>query len=244
MIDFSKVTQNGISIKSSGTSGEQKEIFQPPAKLIAASKVAIDCQKLTSKSRILTICKPDHAAGLLSQTLPAYLIGAYYNIVSFNAYRFFKDIKGYTHTMATPLHLKLIMCTKEFKTCDLSGLFILTGADPVEWHVLEAFVQKGAIVCPNWGMTEIGPICINKTFYNIDQVIEAKSQAVEHTTILGDMYYCDYKLVNGELYVKGDICVYDDWYATKDIVSQKNNVLFFHGRKNMEIKLNDSRKGL
>ena len=123
-------------------------------------------------------------------------------------------------------------------------MFILTGADPVEWYVIEEFVKKGAIVCSNWGMTEIGPICINKTFYDIDQVLEAKKISEDNTTILGDTYYCDYKIVNNELYVKGDICVYNDWYATKDVVLEKNNTLFFRRRTDVEIKLNDSRKGL
>ena len=244
MIDFDKIIRHGITIKSSGTAGGQKEIFQPPSKLIAASTVAIDCQKITRNSRILTICKPDHAAGLLAQTLPAHLIGAHYTIVPFNAYRFFEDIRSHTHTMATPLHLKLIMRTKEFKNCDLFGKFILTGADPVEWHIIEEFVKKGATVCSNWGMTEIGPICINKTFYDIDQVLEEKEKSVHNATILGDTFYCDYKLIKDELYVRGDICVYDDWYATKDIVSKKNETLFFCKRADMEMKLSDSRKGL
>ena len=244
MINFDEIIQRGISIKSSGTSGEQKDIFQSPKKLIAASKVAVECQKLTKSSRVLTICNPSHAAGLLSQSLPAHLIGAKYDFVNFNAFRFFRDMSGYTHTMATPLHLKLIMKTKEFNQCDLSGLFILTGADPVEWYLIEEFVKRGAIVCPNWGMTEIGPVCINKTFYTVEQVKEEQFNSPDNSTILGDNSYCEYKIIDNELFVKGDICVYDDWYGTRDLVSQVNGILYYHGRKGMEIKLHDSKKGL
>lgn len=244
MSNLDDIIQYGVSIPSSGTSGEQKLIYQSPAKLYAASRVAIESQKITKSSKILTICNPNHAAGLLAQTLPAYYIGAEFKLVQFNAFRFFKDIEDCTHTMATPLHLKLIMATKQFKDCDLSGLFLLTGADPVEWYLIEEFVKKGAIVCPNWGMTEIGPICINKTFYNIDQVLEEKSKSVDYATILGDTFYCDYKIVDNELFVKGDICVYDDWYGTGDIVSDHNNTLYYHGRKGMNINLYDSKKGL
>lgn len=244
MINLDDIIQNGITLASSGTSGEQKYIYQSPAKIYSASKVAINCQSITKSSRILTICNPKHAAGLLAQTLPAYLVGAEFKLVPFSAFRFFRDVAGYTHTMATPLHLKLIMATKQFNDCDLSGLFILTGADPVEWYLIEEFVKKGATVCSNWGMTEIGPICINKTFYSMDQVLKEKSKSVENTTILGDTFYCDYKIVDNELFVKGDICVYDDWYGTKDLVSEKEGVLYYHGRKGMEIKLNDSKKGI
>jgi acyl-coenzyme A synthetase/AMP-(fatty) acid ligase len=243
-MNLDDVIQYGISLKTSGTSGDQKYIYQSPSKIYNASKVAIDCQKITRSSKILTICNPAHAAGLLAQTLPAYIVGAEFRLVSFNAYSFFKNVSGFTHTMATPLHLKLIMSTKQFKDCNLSGLFILTGADPVEWYLIEEFVKKGATVCSNWGMTEIGPICINKTFYNIDQVLEEKNKSNKNTTILGDTFYCDYKIVNDELFVKGDICVYDDWYGTKDLVSNVNDTLYYHGRKDLHINLNESKKGL
>ena len=78
----------------------------------------------------------------------------------------------------------------------------------------------------NWGMSEIGPIAINKTFYNLDQIQEVK----EDLTILGDTYYCDWKIDNNVLYVKGDICIYDNWFATNDKVNFKNNIVYYKGR--------------
>ena len=44
-------------------------------------------------------------------------------------------------------------------------------------------------------------------------------------------FYCDTKIVDGELYVKGDICVYDDWFATGDIVRKEDNDFYYIGRK-------------
>ena len=73
-------------------------------------------------------------------------------------------------------------------------------------------------------MTEVGPIAINKTF--------VPGMHVETTeTIMGNMCYCDTKIVEDELYVKGDICIYDDWYATGDIVKKQGNDFYYVGRK-------------
>jgi acyl-coenzyme A synthetase/AMP-(fatty) acid ligase len=38
-------------------------------------------------------------------------------------------------------------------------------------------------------------------------------------------------LSGNELLVKGDICIYDDWYNTRDRVSMsKTGELYYHGR--------------
>ena len=55
--ELQNIISNGTSIQSSGTTGTPKVIEQTPAKLKAADEVAIDSQKITSKSKIYTICK-------------------------------------------------------------------------------------------------------------------------------------------------------------------------------------------
>jgi acyl-coenzyme A synthetase/AMP-(fatty) acid ligase len=49
---------------------------------------------------------------------------------------------------------------------------------------------------------------------------------------MGDKTYCETKIVDGELYVKGYICVYDDWFATGDLVEYKDDIYWYLGRKN------------
>jgi hypothetical protein len=83
----------------------------------------------------------------------------------------------------------------------------------------------------NWGMSEIGPLTINKVFYNLDQIQEVKRKE----TILGDTYYCDWKIKDNKLFVKGDTCIYDDWYNTNDLVyliesHYNNNRMYYDGR--------------
>jgi acyl-coenzyme A synthetase/AMP-(fatty) acid ligase len=228
------ILNNGIVLRSSGTTGVPKEIFQSPDKLSAANRVAIDSQQLTKNSKVYTVCKIEHAGGLLAQTLPAYTLGADIAVEPFNAYAWVKNIRNYTHSHLTPAHGEAIRYTKGFKDLDLSGIWITCGSDPVSWELIEAFVSRGATFMANWGMTEIGPITINATYRSLDDVYEAKSRAA-NGTILGNTYYCDYKVINNELHVRGDISVYSDtWYATGDIVD-KNLLgeLFYIGRKNV-----------
>jgi acyl-CoA synthetase (AMP-forming)/AMP-acid ligase II len=243
MLDFQNILDNGTIISSSGTSGAPKEYFQTPEKLLAACKVAVDVNQLTRHSKVYTCCKLTHAGGLLAQTLPAFTVGAHVDIEKFSAYEFVKKIRNYTHGHITPLHAKAIMLTKNFHSLDLTGVTIMCGADPVTWDVIEALVSKGAKVIVNWGMSEIGPVAINLTFNSMEEVIEEKNKAPANSTLMGKDIFCDHKIVNGELLVKGDICIYDDWYATKDKVIFNDGRYYYTGRTNVSVDLNAPKKG-
>lgn len=236
-MEVQKILSTGITLASSGTTGTPKEIFQSPEKLRASNLSAIDSQQITYKSRIYTVCKMAHAGGMLAQTLPALSIGCDVLIEDFNAYKWVKNVKFCTHTHLTPKHCKAIMGTKGWQTLDLNGIWITCGSDIVEWYVINAFVKKGATFMTNWGMTEIGPCAINTVFDSVDKVEEYRSKIVHgidgqaSLPILGDRFYCDYKVVKGELYVKGDICVYNEWFDTGDMVEFTKECLFYRGRK-------------
>jgi len=222
----------GIDIRSSGTTGVPKTVFQPPSKLAAANSAAIDSQKITSKSRIYTVCKIEHAGGLLAQTLPAYSIGSDVVIEKFNAYRWLKEIHKYSHTHLTPRHCLAIMKTKEFWNSNLSNIWITCGSDPVTWDIIESFVNRGCVFMANWGMTEVGPCAINTVFSDIETVKAYKTNQISEYCIMGDRAYVDYKIINDELYVNGDICVYNDWFPTGDLAEKNNNgTLYYRGRK-------------
>lgn len=242
-LDFQNILKNGLEISSSGTSGTPKVFFQTPEKLEAANKVAVASQRMSKESRVYTCCKTTHAGGLLAQTLPALSIGAEVDIETFNAYEFVKKIKNYTHTHITPLHAKAIMLTKGFQTLDLSGIWITCGADPVTWDIIEAFVERGATFMTNWGMSEIGPIAINTVFNNITQVKAIKNISPDHATLMGNVFWCDWKIVNNELIVRGDISIFNGWYPTKDCVVMYNDFMYYVGRTNKEIDLCIPRKG-
>ena len=225
------ILKNGIELSSSGTTGSPKQIYQSPSKLKNANKVARECQKISSKSKIYTVCKMEHAGGLLAQTLPAFEVGADIDIEEFNAYKFCKKITNYTHTHLTPNHAKAIRLTKSFKNINLNGIWVTCGSEPVEWDLIIDFVKKGCKFMVNWGMTEIGPCAINTVFKNLESVLDYKERAI-NGTLIGDKTYCDTKIRNNKLYVKGSISVFNDkWFDTKDIVTlNKNKEFYIQGR--------------
>jgi acyl-coenzyme A synthetase/AMP-(fatty) acid ligase len=221
------ILEHGITINTSGTTGEPKSITQTPEKMKFADEIAIDSQQLTKNSKIYTVCKIQHAGGLLAQTLPGIRLGAEVVIDDFNAYRWVREINKYTHSHLTPNHAKAIMKTKGWRLLDLTGVWITCGSDPVPWDTISAFVEKGATFMANWGMTEIGPCAINHVFRTVEDVHELKDE----NTILGTNVYCGTKVVDNELYVRGDICVYDGWFATGDLVEEREYGFYYLGRK-------------
>lgn len=218
-------------LKTSGSTGTPKQIHQPEHKLKIANEVARLSQQITASSKIYTVCKMTHAGGMLAQTMPAQEVGAHVDIVEFNAYEFVKNVCNYTHTHVTPKHANAIMLTKNFWNLDMSGVWVTCGSDPVTWDIVEAFVSRGATFMTNWGMTEVGPCAINTVFDNMEKVNRYKKEQHSSGTFIGDKVWCEYKIVNEELYVKGDICVYDDWFATGDLVLKKEGMFYYVGRK-------------
>ncbi|MDA7835378.1 AMP-binding protein [Methylophilaceae bacterium] len=220
--DLKKKLSKGLYVKSSGTTGESKNIFRTPENLKHCNKTAIDSQKITKNSRIYTVCKMEHAGGMLAQTLPAISIGADIVIEEFNVKRFIKEIHKYTHTHITPRQAKIIINSKNFNEMDLSNIWITCGSDCVDWESIKAFVRRGATFMANWGMSEIGPCAINIIFSNEDSINDYISLAPNNLPIMGENFYCDYQISDlNELIVKGDICIYDDWFFTGDLVIKK-----------------------
>ena len=224
--------EQGFHLTSSGTTGPPKTIFQTPEKLVAANRIAIEAQCITSKSRVLTVCRMSHAGGALAQTLPALSIGAHVDIVPFSAFGFLRDVAGYTHTHLTPAHCEMLMRTHTFKQADLTGLFVACGSDRVWFRMIEAFVARGAVFMCNWGMTEVGPITINTVFDSLGKVEEYREHAIPGASLLGDRFYCETRIEDGVLFVRGDCCVHDNWFCTGDrVVVNEQGAMYYSGRK-------------
>lgn len=231
-VDFDKILKCGVTITSSGTTGTPKEIYRSPENLKNVIRVALDSQKITKKSRILTVTRMTHAGGLLTQSLPGYTLGCDIKIQQFNAYSFLRDFKDYTHTFLTPAHMTALMNTKDFADCDLTGKWILGGSDPVTWEMIDAFVSRGATVQPNWGMSEVGPLTINSVFDKQHNTEPYKNESAG--TILGDNYYTDFKIEKGVLWVKGDLVYKSGWLCTNDLVELRSGTLYYLGRSSGE----------
>ena len=208
---------------TSGTTGPKRSVVQPHNKLLASNSVAREVQNINNQSRILTVCDLKHAGGMLAQTLPAYEVGAHVHVQKFSAFSWVKQITDYTHSHLTPNMARAVIKTKTFGSLNLAGITIMCGSDRVHSSIIQSFIDRGATFIANWGMTEVGPVAINSTFNPGDTATTTES-------IMGNQMYCDTKIVDGELYVKGDICVYDDWYPTGDLVTYNNGVYYYLGR--------------
>ena len=218
-----KIINTGTALPTSGTTGAPKRIFQSPHKLAAANSVARQVQSITSNSRILTVCTLKHAGGLLAQTLPAVEVGADVDVQKFNPYSWVRQITDYTHSHLTPDMARAVMKTRGFNTVNLSGITVMCGSDRVHSSIIQSFTDRGATFITNWGMTEVGPVAINQTFNPGDTINTTE-------TIMGNQVHCDVKIEDNQLFVRGDICVYDDWFATGDIVTYNNGVYYYLGR--------------
>jgi len=222
--EFDDMLKEGCILQSSGTTGVPKNIFQNPYKLRHANAVARKIQGIDSDSKILTVCTLRHAGGLLAQTLPGYEVGAEIEVEKFNPFSWVRKIQNFSHSHLTPDMARAIMKTKSFNSLNLQDKIIMCGSDRVHSSIIKEFINKGAIFIVNWGMTEVGPVAINKTFVPGMEVRTTE-------TIMGNAAQCETKIVNDELYVKGDICVYDDWFATGDLVQNKEGMFYYVGRK-------------
>ena len=226
VIDVKKILNEGIFLKTTGSTGIAKTIFQNPKKISSGNAIARKVQKINASSKILTVCSLQHAGGLLAQTLPGIEVGAYVEILPFNAFKWAEQIKKFTHTHLTPQHIELLRKTKSWGRLDLSHLRITCGSDIVTPIMIEESLAQGAVFTVNWGMTEVGPCAINRTFYPGDQI-----PCYQDYFFIGSEIHCEYKFVDSCLVVKGDICVYDDWFNTGDVVVFKDGNFFFGGRK-------------
>ena len=241
---FLNVVEKGISIYSSGSSGEPKLVYQPAEKVQADAKNAQQVQCITENSRVYTCLDPQRSGCLFAQTIPALLVGADVDLVKFNAYDYVRQASNYTHTHLTPKQAKAVMLTKGFKTLDLSDKTFLIGSEPVTYDIINAFVECGATVITIWGMTEIGVNAILHRFDNLLQVAAAREVTPANSTILGNIFYCDWRIdENNCLWVRGDICVYDDWFNTQDQVIRKKDMLYYTGRTNAVVDFDNPRKG-
>lgn len=226
-MELKSILKNGIEIKTSGTTGVPKVIFQTPEKIKFANVVARDVQKISKSSRIYTVCNMNHAGGLLAQTLPAIEIDAEVVIEKFNPFRWVNQIHNFTHSHLTPGMALAVSKTKGWKDIDLTGIIITVGSDRVPAECINKFVDKGATFITNWGMSEVGPIAINKVFNPKDK----SAFDLPLCTLMGDVAHLETKIIRNQLYVKGDICVYDDWFATGDNVKYENGTYWYYGRR-------------
>jgi acyl-coenzyme A synthetase/AMP-(fatty) acid ligase len=223
----------GIFLFSSGSTGARKNIWIPEKMLLANADNAIASQSLTQYDRILTVCSLNHTGGLNAQTVPGLLCGAHSIIETFNAFNFLKLLEKHKITVSHLVPVMIDALIKVDSTADLSLLrLMVAGSDCVYPHHISYWTNKGAEFIANYGMTEAGPIIINHKYVPREDLV-MHSQGV----LLGNTYWCESKIVDGELYLKGDAICSDDWIATGDCVEKLEDWTVYKGRKSAGCKI-------
>ena len=224
-----------ICFKTSGTTGSPKVIEQPQKKLNAAANIALYTQGIDELSKILTVCNTNHVGGALAQTHPAQYVGARVDHKKFNPHTFLDDVTNYTHTHLVPQHIDMLLKVhgNNLGKVDLEGVFITCGSDRVYKRQMIPLLERGATFMTNWGMTEVGPIAINTIFNSVEDVHRKIDWDDSNgDTLLGDKYWLKTDIQDGELLVRGDICVYPLWIHTGDMVEMRDHKrMVFKGRK-------------
>jgi hypothetical protein len=109
---------------------------------------------------------------------------------------------------------------------------VVAGSDCIKKHHAEYFLNKNVSFMINYGLTQAGPIIINHIFTSKKELT-----IFDQGVPLGSTIYCDYKLVNDELFLKGSCVSNQDWLQTDDCIFVKNGWFFYSGRVSAGCKI-------
>ena len=223
-MNLNVLIRKGVTVTSSGTTGEPKHVYRSPKNIHTCADVSIKRQNINISSSIYTVTRMTHAGGLLLQTIPAVIAKASYEIDTFNAWTFLDKFKEHTHTFLPPKMVEALIKTKAFKSADFTGQFIALGSDKIPARHVNVLTERGATVLSNWGMSEIGPCTINKLY----QPGETETE----DNVLGNHFDCHFKIIDGVLWVNSEQSVHDNWFCTDDRVRESKGTLYYEGRTN------------
>ncbi len=223
----------GLTLFSSGSSGERKEIFLPDSMLAANAISAIQCQKLTENDKILTVCSLNHTGGINAQTLAGLVAGSHIIIEPFNPYNFYRLLEEHNITVTHLIPLMIDMLKKRKNAPNKFNLrLVAAGSDCIYRHHVQYFTDLGIDFMINYGMTEAGPIVINHIFKPGDDL------SIYNTGVpLGTTTWCKTRIINSELLLQGDNIFISDWLSTGDCVSMVDNWYIYNGRKSANCKI-------
>lgn len=223
----------GIYLFSSGSTGKRKPIFLSEEMILSNASNAIECQTIDEYDNILTVCSLNHTGGLNAQTIPGLLVGAHVIVEEFNAFNFFKKLQQHqiTLTHLIPLHIDALVKVKNKTKLDHLRL-VVAGSDCVYPAHIKFWLELDTEFMINYGMTEAGPIILNHTFNKNSDL-----SVYNYGVVLGNTAWCEYKIIDGELFLKGKSINTNDWLATGDCVQQQDDWLLYQGRKSAGCKI-------
>lgn len=219
---------------SSGTlSNIQNPIKITEQHIITNAQNAIESQFITENDTILTVCSLNHTGGLNAQTIPAILQGCHVIIEPFDVRTFFASAKKYkiTITHLIPKMAKVLMRLKS--TIDHKFKVVTCGSDCVDRNMVEFFLSYTDKFIINYGLTQAGPIIINHKFDSSSDL-----SIFNKGVVLGSQIWCDYKICDNELLLKGkNISTEQVWLSTDDCIDIVDNFFIYKGRKSAGCKI-------
>lgn len=222
----SKHKEFGITLFSSGSTGERKGIFMPELMILSNADNAIECQQLTHEDRILTVCSMNHTGGISAQTLPGLIAGAHVIIQPFNAFNMLRLIEQHkiTVTHLVPVMIDALKIVRS--SADVSSLrLVVAGSDCVYKHHVEFWLNQQIPFMVNYGLTEAGPMIINHTFTQDDL------EVFELGVPLGKKVWCESSIIKGELWLRGhNVFLSFAWFPTGDCVELVDDWFIYKGR--------------
>lgn len=193
---------------------------------------SIECHKFNYNDKVLTVCSLRHTGGINAQTLPALFAGSHVIIESFNPHHFFSSIQKHkiTKTHVVPRMTEILMKIKNKKNYTLD--MVTSGSDCVYKEQVKFWLERSKNVIINYGLTQAGPIIINHCFTNIDEL-----DVYNNSVLLGTKIWCKYKIIDGELCLKGNNVASQDWVFTDDCIELQDNWFIYKGRKSAGCKI-------
>jgi acyl-CoA synthetase (AMP-forming)/AMP-acid ligase II len=222
-----------IILYSSGSTGKRKQITMSEKMIMANAENAMACQRLTYLDRILTVCSLNHTGGISTQSLAGLLCGAHVIVEQFNPFSFFRTLHDYDITVTHLIPAMIDSLSKvKFNIPPKSLRLVMAGSDCVYIHHVEFWIQRDVNFIANYGLTEAGPIIINHEYHK-DSDLSIFGQGVP----LGTNEWCQTKIVDGVLWIKGRAVSTDDWFNTGDCVYCIDDWFVYQGRQSAGCKI-------
>jgi non-ribosomal peptide synthetase component E (peptide arylation enzyme) len=218
------VDEFSLVLWSSGSSGTRKPIVLTEVMLLSNADNAIECNGITAKDVVYTVCSMRHTGGINAQSLPALLAGAHVVVEPFNAFTFFNRINeiGATITHVVPRMIEVLRKVERKGAPTLKT--VMCGSDCISADDVRYFTHLDCDFILNYGLTEAGPIIINHRFKLGDDL-----SIFKYGVPLGTKAWCRTALIGSQLALLGD-CVQDGSLLTGDCVYMRNEWYIYRGR--------------
>jgi acyl-CoA synthetase (AMP-forming)/AMP-acid ligase II len=219
-----------LVLYSSGSSGNIRNPIMIPNRMLSAN-AKTKFNKLSPDDIVAMSFSLNHTGGINVYTLSGLLSGTRIIIDPFDPYRYFKNTVNYNCTVGHLIPRYVDILSKMYNHFETPLTKMTIGSDCVYKHHVDFFLNKNIQVVTLYGMTESGPPVIAHTWNQGDDLSIYDMFPANECVPLGTEIMCDYKIIDGELFLKGNIIASDDWFATGDCVSLVNGWFMYHGRK-------------